>query len=216
MANPERATERRGRQAEAARNDKLVLDAARAVFATDGFDAPVAAIAARAGVGIGSLYRRYRTKESLLQHLCVLAMEQTVEAATTALGDPDPWTGLAGYLRSCVQNHTGALSPVAGTIEVSAQMWETSRRSMRLADRLVARAHAAGVLRADVTPLDIALLIEQFSRPTAGLPSEEEHNVRDRLIAIAVDGLRAAHTEPLPGRPPSLNSYVGRWRTPIA
>src|ERR671923_381925 len=92
----------RGRQAEARRNDRLVLDAARDVFAEQGFDAPVAAVARRAGVGMGSLYRRYGSKEELLQRLCVVAMEQAIEAAEEALRDADAWAGLARYVRTCV------------------------------------------------------------------------------------------------------------------
>lgn len=206
-----RSARRRGRQAEAARNDGLLLDAARAVFTAQGGDAPVSAIAARAGVGIGSLYRRYPTKEALLQQLCVLAMEQAIEAATAALADEDAWSGLAGYVGACVENQTGALAPVAGTIAVTPAMLRTSRRAMRLAGTLVERAHAAGVLRSDVTPLDISLLIEQFSRRSTTLPAAEEDNARERLLAIALDGLRASNADPLPGRPPSRAAYVRRW-----
>jgi AcrR family transcriptional regulator len=206
-----RPARRRGRQAEAARNDGLLLDAARAVFTAQGADAPVSAIAARAGVGIGSLYRRYPTKEALLQHLCVLAMEQTIAAASAALEADDVWAGLTGYVRACVRNRTGALAPVAGRIAVTPEMLRASRRGMRLAGALVARAHAAGVLRPDVTALDIALLIEQFSRRTAAMPVAEEDNARERLLAIALAGLRPTDREPLPGRPPSRAAYVGRW-----
>jgi AcrR family transcriptional regulator len=206
-----RPARRRGRQAEAARNDDLLLDAARVVFTALGADAPVSAIAARAGVGIGSLYRRYPTKEALLQHLCVLAMEQTIAAASAALEAEDVWAGLTGYVRVCVRNRTGALAPVAGTIAVTPEMLRTSRRGMRLAGALVERAHAAGVLRPDVTALDIALLIEQFSRRSGAMPAAEEDNARERLLAIALAGLRPTDPEPLPGRPPSRAAYVGRW-----
>jgi AcrR family transcriptional regulator len=202
---------KRGRQAEAARNDRRLLDAARDVFGTEGADAPVSAIAARAGVGIGSLYRRYPTKEALLQRLCVLAMEQTIDAAATALAADDVWSGFAGYVRACVEQHTGALAPVAGTIAVTPEMLRTSRRGMRLAGTLVARARSAGVLRPDVTALDVALLIEQFSRRSATLPAGEDDNARERLLAIALDGLRTIGAEPLPGHPPSRAAYVGRW-----
>ena len=71
---------RHGRQAEAARNDRRLLDAARDVFAARGEAATVSAIAERAGVGIGSLYRRYGSKEELLRQLCILAMEETIDA----------------------------------------------------------------------------------------------------------------------------------------
>ena len=75
----------RGRQAEARRNDLVVLEAARDVFAAQGADAPISAVAARAGVGVGTLYRRYGSKTELLQRLCVLAMEQALAAAGEAL-----------------------------------------------------------------------------------------------------------------------------------
>jgi len=77
---------------------------------------------------------------------------------------------------------------------------------------IVARAHAGSRLRADVTPLDITWLIEQFSRrPPDRLDPAEERNVRSRLVAIALDGLRARTGEVLPGRPPSRSRYVNRW-----
>lgn len=113
MAQPERRT-RRGRQAEAERNDRRVLDAAREVFAEHGADATVAAIAERAGVGMGSLYRRYGSKADLLRHLCIQAMEQSIEAAQAALAATDAWTGLVSYVRACVAQGTGALAPLAG------------------------------------------------------------------------------------------------------
>ncbi|MER7505745.1 helix-turn-helix domain-containing protein [Nonomuraea pusilla] len=205
---------RRGRQAEAARNDLLLLEAAREVFTTQGFDAPVSAIARRAGVGMGSLYRRYRTKEELLQRLCLLAMERVVEVLEEALTAPDPWEGFAGYVRSCVGFRSGALGPVAGTIAVTDEMWRTSRTATGLAERLVARARDAGALRDDVTALDVSLLIEQFSRPAPGPDSDEQRHVRQRLLTIALDGLRAPGATPLPGPAPSATWYEGRWGTP--
>lgn len=205
---------KRGRQAEAARNDRLLLDAAREVLATEGVDAPVSAIAERAGVGIGSLYRRYPTKERMLQHLCVLAMEQALEAAAAALENEDPWSGLTQYVRACVENHTGALAPAAGTIAVTPEMVRVSRAGLRLAEKLVSRAHAAGALRAGVTTLDVSLLVEQFSRRSTTMSTEEEDNARERLLAIALDGLRASNKHPLPGRAPSREAYVGRWKSP--
>lgn len=202
---------RRGRQAEAARNHLLLLDAAREVFASKGADAPVSAIAEHAGVGIGSLYRRYPTKEALLQHLCVLAMEQAREAASAALQAQDPWEALTGYARSCVENRSGALAPIAGQIAVTAEMDRTSRKVLRLTEKLVDRAHAAGVLRADVTMLDLLFLIAQLGRRSTVGSQDEEVNALERLLTIALDGLRAANTGPLPGRRPSLDAYVSRW-----
>lgn len=202
---------RRGRQAEAARNDLIVLAAAREVFATLGADAPVAAVAERAGVGIGSLYRRYGSKDDLLRHLCLLAMRQSIEAASEALEMADPWAALAGFVRTSVAAGTGSLGPLAGAIETTPEMWQASRRGRELLGRLVDRARSAGVLRTDVTPLDVAHLIELFGRfgPARSGGSEDEA-IRQRLLAIALDGLRPA-AEPLPEPAPTAAWYEGRW-----
>lgn len=208
------------RQAEAERNDQALLTAAREVLAAEGAHASVAAIAARAGVGIGSLYRRYRTKEELFQRLSALAMEHTIQAAERGLADPDPWAGLAGFVTACIEFGQGSLAPVAGTIEVTEEMASTHERSDELLVSLVSRAHEAGVLRADVGPVDISLLIEQLGRSpvldqlrTRGRDDliEEATMARRRIIGIALDGLRAGHPEPLPGHQPGDRLFTERW-----
>src|SRR5262245_4984628 len=100
-------TRRAPRHAEAERNDRALLDAAREVLSADGAHASVAAIAKRAGVGIGSLYRRYRSKEELFQRLAVLAVQQWNEAAERGLAADDPWVGLAGFVAECVESGQG-------------------------------------------------------------------------------------------------------------
>jgi AcrR family transcriptional regulator len=203
----------RGRQAEARRNDLAVLEAARDVFSMYGAGAPITAVAERAGVGMGTLYRRYGSKTELLQRLCVLAMEQALDAAAAALGAADPWAGLTGYIRACVDLRSGALAALAGQLETTAEMRSTARLSMDRVAEIVARAHADGSLRADATPLDISWLIEQFSRraPDPVTPAEER-NVRTRLLAITLEGLRAGDGgEALPGHPPGREHYTSRW-----
>lgn len=206
----------RGRQAEAERNDRLVLDAARAVVARDGPDAPVAAIAERAGVGMGSLYRRYGSKADLLRHLCTLAMQDTIRAAERALADLDPWAGLAGYIGECVALRTGTLGALAGSIETTPDMWAISKRSRELLDRLIRRSRRAGTLRPDVTALDIAWLIEALGRSGPAEPSEADEAIRQRLTAISIDGLRAAPggqpPSALPRPAPSAAHYERRWQ----
>ena len=87
-----------------------------------------------------------------------------------------------------------------------------TRRSMARTEEIVARADRDGRLRADVTALDITWLIEQFSRRSSDqVEPAEEGNVRSRLVAIALDGLRARPGQALPGRPPSRSRYVNRW-----
>ena len=214
------------RRPRAERNDRALLQAAREVLAEDGAHASVAVIAARAGVGIGSLYRRYRTKEELFQHLALLSLEHWNEAAEQALDDDDPWRGLAGFVRSCVEFGQGTLGPVAGTIGVTDAMASASARGDGLLEVLVARAHDTGALRQDVTALDISLLIEQLGRsPLLDqvrrqgradlLPAAQA--ARRRLVAIALAGLRARTpdgsdlAEPMPGDPPTSALFTERW-----
>jgi AcrR family transcriptional regulator len=201
-----------GRQAEARRNDLAVLEAARDVFSARGADAPISAVAERAGVGMGTLYRRYGSKTELLQRLCVIAMEQALAAADVALNAADPWTGLTTYIRACVEMRSGALAALAGHVDVTAEMRVIAERSIAAMTEITVRAHGDGSLRGDVTALDVSLLIEMFSRRAPDLPDlAEERNARDRLLAITLDGLRAGGATPLPGRPPSRDRYVGRW-----
>jgi AcrR family transcriptional regulator len=206
---------RRGRYAEGIRNDQRLLDAARDVFAAQGASASLAAVADRAGLGIGSLYRRYGSKTELLQRLCVLAMQQTIAAANHALANPDTTEALTAYIRACVTLRTGALGPLAGSIEVTHEMWALARKGRRLHNRIVSRAHRDGRLRRDVTALDVAWMIEQFGRtapPTDG--DDADHAIHQRLLAIALDGLFASDAQPLPGRPPTTAHYEQRWATP--
>ena len=207
-------TRRRGRHAEGTRNDQRLLDAARDVFASEGTAATVAAIAARAGLGIGSLYRRYGGKTELLQHLCLLAMQQAVTAADEALALHDADAALTGYIRACVALRTGALAPLAGTIEVTPQMMELSRQGRGLHQAIVDRAHRDGHLRPDVTALDISWIIEQFARTAPpARASDDDRNVKQRLLAIAIDGLYATGAPPLPGHPPTTQHYEHRWQS---
>lgn len=207
------------RQAEAERNDQALLDAARAVLATDGAHASVAAIAKRAGVGIGSLYRRYPTKEALYQRLLDLVLDKYLAAAETALADPDPWTGLAGYVTTVVE-FAGSLSPIAGTMPLPEAILEKNRRAGEAVAAVVERAHAAGALRPDATVIDVELLIEQLGKsPLIEQLTKQGRTkllqaaitARERITAIALDGLRATGHPPLPGEAPGPELFEERW-----
>ena len=99
-----------GRRAEAARNDRRILDAARAVFVADP-GAPIAAVAEHAGVGISALYRRYASKEELLRRLCGDGLKAYLAAAEEALADDgDPWEAFARFMRRVVDADTHSLT----------------------------------------------------------------------------------------------------------
>jgi AcrR family transcriptional regulator len=202
---------RRGRQAEALRNDTLVLDAARAVFAERGGDAPIAAVAERAGVGIGTLYRRYGGKDELLQRLCLLSLEQNLAAAQRALAADAPWDGLCDYVRACVGLAVGAFSPLAGQIEASDDMSRQAKAVRRRVTELVRRAHVDGSLRADANAIDVLQLIERFGRAFPPSDDAKDQATRGRQVEIALGGLHAGATSPLPAPAPKPSDYERRW-----
>ncbi|MFE3786338.1 TetR/AcrR family transcriptional regulator [Streptomyces goshikiensis] len=204
-----RAGGRFGRQAEAERNDLLVLNAARAVFAEQGANAPVADIAARADVGIGTLYRRYGSKEQLLQHLCAIGIAQTIadlEAALEAEGNG--WETLARYMAAAVDARAGAFAGLAGTFSLPEEVSAANEQARRLAERLLRRGHDDGTVREDVTTLDITHLVEMFSRYPRR--TEQDDHARRRMLTLTLDGLRTAGTE-LPGPQPDWADYQRSW-----
>jgi AcrR family transcriptional regulator len=220
VSKPTRGSHRR---AEAEANDQALLEAAREVVAVDGAHASVAAIAARAGVGIGSLYRRYRTKQELFQRLIVIGLDRWLAAAEAGLAHDDPWDGLAHYVLAGIDLGQGSLGAIAGTIEITEEITEKNRRCDAAVDALVARAHAAGVLRPDVTRTDLHLLIEQLGKsPMIDQLRQQGRTdlvdiatrARARINAIALDGLRAGAPRPLPGGPPDNALLSGRWERP--
>jgi AcrR family transcriptional regulator len=208
------------RRAEVERNDQSLLDAARAVVAEDGVHASVAAIAARAGLGVGTLYRRYPTKEKLFQHLSVLALSDYLHAAEEGLARDDPWDGLVHFVTRAVLAGTGALGAIAGTIEITAEMRAVGARGDRVAAEVVRRAHDVDVLRSDVSDVDIAVLIEQLGRSPlveqitrrghVGLMEAAQH-ARRRVVAVSIDGLRAPARTPLPDPQPGWDLFAARW-----
>ncbi|MEV1131883.1 helix-turn-helix domain-containing protein [Agromyces sp. NPDC049794] len=208
------------RRPEAMRNDRALLVAAREVLEVHGVHASVARIADRAGVGIGSLYRRYRSKEELFQRLCAIALADYLAAARAGLTFDDPWHGLLHYVNLSITEGPGALSSIAGTITVTAEMAELSRLGDEAVGALVARAQKAGIVRPDITPVDLELLIEQLSR--SPLLEQLKRQGRDdlsaaavaarsRTIAIAVDGLKVGKRTDLPGESAGYELFWERW-----
>src|SRR4029453_17207143 len=95
-----------GRRAQAARNDQLILEAARQVFVADP-TAPIGAVADRAGVGMSALYRRYRSKEELLARLASDGLRRYIAEAEVALSDDgDPWAAFVGFMGRIVEPET--------------------------------------------------------------------------------------------------------------
>ncbi|BDU02924.1 TetR/AcrR family transcriptional regulator [Nocardia sputorum] len=197
-----------GRKAQAARNDGLILEAARAVFLADA-TAPISAVAERAGVGISALYRRYPSKEVLLRTLCHDGLRRYNAEAEAALEDPDGWRALVGFLERVVDADVHSLTVhLAGTFTPDESMLPDVTRSGEATAEIVRRAHASGKLRPDVTPQDLGLILESCAAIT--LPSPERTaQLRRRVLAMLLAGMSADGE--LPGPPPAPDEFAWRW-----
>jgi AcrR family transcriptional regulator len=186
----------RGRRQEADRNDARLMQAAREAFAELGWDAPVSEIARRAGIGMGSLYRRYPSKELLAQRMRIVGMQQLVTQARTALDEePDPWSAFARFLRDALSDQGAGLLPlVGGRLPATDEILAAAAQLRAALDDLVDGAHRAGVLRADFTSADVPLLLEHL---TARIPVTDERatTLHLRYLDLILAGLRTSTTD---------------------
>jgi AcrR family transcriptional regulator len=192
-------------RADAARNREAIVEAARAVFAEQGLDAPLDEIAKRAGTGNATLYRRFPQRADLVAAVFADRMAEHVMAVEAGLADDDPWRGFASYIQAigAMQARDRGIADLV-TMDVSSAP-EIEGLRARAYDglvRLVARAHDAGGLRADFTDQDVVLLL----MANAGLV-ERSHGITAeasaRLIGLVLDGLRAQAATAGPPAPPA-------------
>ena len=180
---------KRPTRADALRNYEALIGAARAAFAEHGGAASLEAIARDAGVGIGTLYRNFPTRQALLEAVYAEEVEAIAQRAVE-VADLEPWDALqtwlghyAGYAttkRAIAEELTAALGNDAHVLSVC--------RGLLVAagEPLVARAQASGELRSDVTFIEIARLVGALATARGSDATE-----REKLIGVALDGLRA-------------------------
>jgi AcrR family transcriptional regulator len=202
-----------GRRAQALRNDRVILDAAREVFVADP-KAPISAVAGRAGVGIGALYRRYGSKEDLLRRLAADGLLVYIAAVEDALADEgDPWEAFANFMRRIVDADTHSLTlRLAGTFTPTEQLYRDSSKAQELNEKLFRRTRDAGAIRPDIEVDDVALLFEQLAAVRMG-DEERTRLLRRRYLELLLDGLRDRSGSQLPGPPPGWEEIQRRWST---
>lgn len=202
-----------GRRAQAARNDLLILEAAREVFTADP-GAPISAVAERAGVGISALYRRYGSKEDLLRRLCADGLRIYIAAVEDALADEgDPWRAFTDFMSNIVEADTHSLTlRLAGTFTPTEELNREGAKAHELTQRLLDRTKAAGVLRAGIEVGDFSLIFEQLAAVRVG-DGRRTSQLRNRYLALLLDALHDASAAPLPGPPPGWEEIRKRWET---
>ncbi|MGW7362534.1 TetR/AcrR family transcriptional regulator [Streptomyces sp. NPDC054841] len=176
-------------RSDAARNRLKVLDAARAAFSESGREAQMGDIARRAGVGVGTVYRHFPTKESLAEAIVEHRFQQTVDfLRTEVLPDPDAWHGLTRSLEFCgtmQEQDRGYAETVTAMIGGSSFDEKAIAELNELTDQVLKRAQAEGSVRADLTVADMSPLY-------IGLCHVVQAGVVDwrRYLGIILDGLR--------------------------
>jgi AcrR family transcriptional regulator len=180
-------------RADARRNRKRILAAARVQFAEQGLDVHMEQIAHAAAVGVGTVYRHFPAKEDLLQALADERFAWFAQKARAALDDPDPWLGFCEFMRESgrVTAEDRALSEamdqLPGLCTASAQ----KVRLLDLSRELIERAKASGAMRDDFTADDVPSLMRGLARATASHDSGPPAMSWERYLEIMLAGLRA-------------------------
>jgi AcrR family transcriptional regulator len=178
------------------RNRDRLLVAAHDVFSAGGPDASLEAVARTAGVGIGTLYRHFPTREALFQAVYRREVDQLVDLAVTLAAEAPPLEALRRWLHANVgmvatkKGMLAALAPAAGS---STELYaHSAAQSARSVGNLMAAAVAAGEIRDDIAPEDVmrALIGMCYTRDQPGWQATVI-----RLVDVFVDGLRVRRDE---------------------
>jgi AcrR family transcriptional regulator len=178
-------------RADARRNRKRILAAAREQLAEHGLDVPVEQIARAAGVGVGTVYRHFPAKEDLLQALADERFAFFAQNARAALDDPDPWNGFCEFMRKSgrVTAEDRALSEAMDQLPGLCAASAERARLLELTRELIERAQASGSMRADFTADDVPSLMRGLARATASHDSGPPAMSWERYLEIMLAGL---------------------------
>jgi AcrR family transcriptional regulator len=187
---------------DAERNRQRILKAATEVFNERGLDVSLDEIARHAGVGVGTVYRRFRTKEELVEALFMSRLATVAAIAEQALDAADPWAGLVSFM----ERMTETMADDLGLRQIL--MFATYGRNLvaiarehnaPLVERLVERAQAAGQLRSDLRQTDIIFTVFMLTEATE-LAQAASPGIWRRYLTLILDGMRPARegVTPLP------------------
>ena len=207
-------------RSDAERNRRRVLDAAQALFRERGLDVGVAEIAQRAGVGRGTLFRNFPTKQDLIAAIVIERMREATASARTLLDAPDPAEALFGFLEEIVgpqQLDSRALFDAMGDTFLANQEIRAAHAEIVAAiEDLLTRAKDAGAVRSDVGAMDVLMLVKGVCEAASAFASSEPGIVPRQLDLVRAAVSASAGDQPLRGRPPTLADIERAFPQPEA
>ena len=206
---------------DAARNRERILAAAGEVFATRGLEVTLDDIAHHAGVGVGTVYRRFHDKEQLIDALFDDRMDAIGTAAEEALAAADPWLGLEGFLVRILELQAAdrGLRELAFAGRHGRERVARARTRLEpMVQELVARGQASGQLRGDLRADDVPI-IQKMLAQVIDVAGDVSPDLWRRYLTIVLDGLRARSDGPTPLPVPALEhgqleTCMQGWRPP--
>jgi AcrR family transcriptional regulator len=188
MNLPTTPTDARPKRADALRNEQKLVAAARLAFAERGVETSLEDIARRAEVGIGTLYRHFPTRPALLEAVYLDEVEAICRSADD-FADREPWEALVSWLRlyaGFAATKRALFDELLPYIGQDAEVFQSCKTAIgSTGDALLRRAQEAGVVRPDVTFMDVARMVGGIAAIRAAEPVEIE-----RILEVALDGLR--------------------------
>jgi len=203
-----------GLRVDAERNRQRVVAAAREAFAESGIEVPLEDVARRAGVGVGTLYRRYPTRADLVAAAFEAKMTAYADAASEALADPDPWHGFCAYVEKICAMQAGdrGFTTVLTMTFPTAKQFEADReRAFADFITLIDRAKAAGRLRADFVAEDMPMFLMANAGVLAATADAAPGTWR-RFAGYLVQACAAEAAQPLPDPPAPRQMYAAMLR----
>ena len=187
---------------DAERNRQRILKAASEVFTEFGLDVTLDEVARHAGVGVGTVYRRFGTKEDLVAALFEDRVDAIAAAAERAVEEPDPWTGLVSFMEQMAEmlaSDLGLRQLLMFATYGRDHVAYARQRNQPLVEKLLGRAQAAGQVRADLRQTDIPFIIFVLTEATV-LAKKASPDIWRRYLALVMDGMRPARegVTPLP------------------
>ena len=192
-------------RADAARNRELIIAAAAAVFAERGLDAATAEIAHRAGVGEATLFRRFPTKDDLIDAIIDTRMEELAVLADAAADAADPAAALERFMQDLVKQFSRdkGFFEAAGERCMNDPKFQSQReRGMEAVGRLLRRAQDAGAVRTDLSPADISFLAGSAMYAMEVRKPGLRDDLWKRYLRVILDGMKPEGASKLrPGAP---------------